>query len=137
MPERLAFIGLGIMGGPMADHLLAAGHSVVVNTRSRARAESLIAKGAKWAESPAAAASAADVVFVCVPDTPDVESVVLGTQGILSAVRPGTVVVDHSTISPTATRKMSAALAARGAHLLDAPVSGGDVGARNATLSIM
>src|SRR5258708_31579020 len=123
MPERLAFIGLGIMGGPMAGHLLAAGHSVVVNTRSRARAESLIAKGATWAESPAAAASAADVVFVCVPDTPDVESFVLGSQGILSATRPGTIVVDHSTISPAATRTTNAALASRAAHLLDAPVS--------------
>ena len=137
MSERLAFIGLGIMGGPMAGHLLAAGHAVTVNTRSRARAESLIAKGARWAETPAAAASAADVVFVCVPDTPDVESVVLGTQGILSTARPDTVVVDHSTISPAATRKMNAALVVRGAHLLDAPVSGGDVGARNATLAIM
>ena len=125
------------MGGPMAGHLLAAGHSVTVNTRTKERAQELLKKGAKWADSPAKAAAGADVVFVCVPDTPDVESVVLGTEGILSGARSGTIVVDHSTISPAATRKMSAALAGRGVAMLDAPVSGGDVGAKNATLSIM
>jgi 3-hydroxyisobutyrate dehydrogenase len=137
MAENLAFVGLGIMGGPMAGHLLAAGYSVTVNTRTKDRAEELLKNGARWADSPAKAAAGADVVFVCVPDTPDVESVVLGSNGILSSARNGAVVVDHSTISPTSTRKMSAALAARGVALLDAPVSGGDVGARNATLSIM
>jgi len=137
MAEQLAFVGLGIMGGPMAGHLLAAGHSVTVNTRTKERAQELLKKGAKWADSPAKAAAGADVVFVCVPDTPDVESVVLGTEGILSGARSGTIVVDHSTISPAATRKMSAALAGRGVAMLDAPVSGGDVGAKNATLSIM
>jgi 3-hydroxyisobutyrate dehydrogenase len=137
MPERLAFIGLGIMGGPMAGHLLAAGHSVVVNTRTRARAEELLARGARWAPTPAQAAAEADVVFICVPDTPDVESVALGTDGILASARPGLIVVDHSTISPTATRKMNEALNTKGALLLDAPVSGGDTGAKNATLSIM
>jgi 3-hydroxyisobutyrate dehydrogenase len=137
MAENLAFVGLGIMGGPMAGHLLAAGHSLTVNTRTKERAEGLLKKGAKWAETPARAAAGADVVFVCVPDTPDVESVVLGTDGIISSARAGTVVIDHSTISPAATRKMSAALAARGVMMLDAPVSGGDVGAKNATLSIM
>lgn len=121
----------------MAGHLLAAGHSVTVNTRSRSRADDLLKKGARWADSPAKAAAGADFVFICVPDTPDVESVILGSNGILSTARAGTVVVDHSTISPAATRKMSSALAARGVTMLDAPVSGGDVGARNATLSIM
>ena len=125
------------MGAPMAGHLLAAGHSVTVNSRTKSRADELLKKGAKWAETPAKAAAGADVVFVCVPDTPDVESVVLGSEGVISNVRAGAVVVDHSTISPTATRKMSAALGARGVMMLDAPVSGGDVGARNATLSIM
>ena len=125
------------MGGPMAGHLLAAGHSVTVNTRSKARADELLKKGAKWAESPAKAAAGADVVFICVPDTPDVESVVLGTNGVISSARAGSVVVDHSTISPAATRKMSTALSSRGVLMLDAPVSGGDVGAKNATLSIM
>jgi 3-hydroxyisobutyrate dehydrogenase len=137
MAENLAFIGTGIMGGPMAGHLLAAGHSVTVNTRNKSRAEDLLKKGAKWAESPAKAAAGADVVFICVPDTPDVESVVLGTNGVISSARAGTVVVDHSTISPAATHKMSDALSARGVPMLDAPVSGGDVGAKNATLSIM
>jgi len=137
MAENLAFIGTGIMGGPMAGHLLAAGHAVTVNTRSKARADELLKKGAKWAESPAKAAAGADVVFICVPDTPDVESVVLGTNGVISSARAGSVVVDHSTISPAATRKMSTALSSRGVLMLDAPVSGGDVGAKNATLSIM
>jgi 3-hydroxyisobutyrate dehydrogenase len=137
MSERAAFIGLGIMGGPMAGHLLSAGHSVVVNTRTEARAAALVQRGATWAKTPAEAAAQADFVFICVPDTPDVESVVLGDHGILSVARPGMIVVDHSTISPSATRKMSDALAAKGAQMLDAPVSGGDSGARNATLSIM
>ena len=137
MSERAAFIGLGIMGGPMAGHLLAAGHSLVVNTRTEARAEELIRRGATWAKTPAEAAAKADFVFICVPDTPDVESVMLGDHGILLVARPGMIVVDHSTISPSATRKMSDALAAKGTQMLDAPVSGGDSGARNATLSIM
>lgn len=137
MAERVAFIGLGIMGGPMAGHLLAAGHSLVVNTRTKSRAMDLIGRGASWADTPADAAKHADYVFVCVPDTPDVEAVVLGDRGIASVARPGMVAIDHSTISPTATRKMADALAAKGARFLDAPVSGGDTGAKNATLSIM
>src|SRR6478752_4098597 len=133
----LAFIGLGIMGGPMAGHLLAAGYPLTVSTRTKSRAEPLLQLGAKWANTPADAARAAEVVFTCVPDTPDVEAVVRGPDGILSAAREGLIVVDHSTISPSATGQMAADLAARGAALLDAPISGGDVGARNATLSIM
>jgi 3-hydroxyisobutyrate dehydrogenase len=137
MAKRLAFIGMGIMGGPMAGHLLAAGHSLVVSTRTKPRAQELLSRGAKWADTPAEAAAQADVVFTCVPDTPDVETVIRGPHGILESARPGLVVVDHSTISPAATRQMNAALNAKGAQLIDAPVSGGDVGARNATLSIM
>jgi 3-hydroxyisobutyrate dehydrogenase len=136
----VAFIGLGIMGGPMAGHLLAAGHPLTVHTRTKAKAQTLLDRGAKWADSPAAAAATAEVIFTCVPDTPDVEAVVSGDGGILSLPAEklqGRVVVDHSTISPSATRRMNEALKARGAALLDAPVSGGDVGARNATLSIM
>lgn len=125
------------MGGPMAGHLLDGGAELTVNTRTHARAQHLIDRGAKWADTPAQAAAEADVVFTCVPDTPDVESVVIGNSGILSVARPGLIVVDHSTISPTATKKMNEALSAHGAELLDAPVSGGDIGARNATLSIM
>src|SRR4051812_39769254 len=134
---KLAFIGTGIMGGAMAGHLLGGGNSLVVNSRTKAKAEELVARGAKWANSPKEAASAADFVFVCVNDTPDVEKVILGKDGVIEAARAGMIVIDHSTISPSATRNMAAALKARGAAMLDAPVSGGDVGAKNATLSIM
>ena len=135
--QRVAFIGTGIMGGPMAGHLLAAGHSLTVNSRTKAKAKSLLDRGARWAETAADAAREADFVFICVSDTPDVEAVILGKSGVLESARAGMVVVDHSTISPTATRKMAQALAAKGATMLDAPVSGGDTGAKNATLSIM
>ena len=137
MATPLAFIGTGIMGLPMAAHLLSAGHPLTVHTRTKSKAESLLVQGAKWADSPAAAARAAEVIFLNLPDTADVERVVGGDNGILSVVRPGQVVVDHSTISPAATRALAQALAGKGAFFLDAPVSGGDVGARNATLSIM
>jgi len=137
MPQRLAFIGLGIMGGPMALHLLAAGHSVVLNTRTKGRAEALLAKGATWADSPADAARDAEVIFICVPDTPDVEAVLLGGDGVIGGAKSGAIVVDHSTISPAATREMAQKLRERNITLLDAPISGGDVGAKNATLAIM
>jgi 3-hydroxyisobutyrate dehydrogenase len=137
MSKRVAFIGMGIMGLPMAGHLLAAGHAVTVHTRTRGKAEAILAKGATWAESPREAAAGAEVVFVCVTDTPDVRAVLTGAGGVIEAARPGLIVVDHSTISPTATREMAAELARRQTVLLDAPVSGGDVGARNGTLSIM
>jgi 3-hydroxyisobutyrate dehydrogenase len=137
MTERIAFIGTGIMGAPMAGHLLAARFPVSVHNRTRSKAEELIGRGAAWADSPADAAKGADVVFINVPDTPDVEAVITGPRGVLSMAREGMTVVDHSTISPSATRRLAQALSARGATLLDAPVSGGDVGARNATLSIM
>lgn len=131
---RLAFIGLGIMGLPMAGHLLAAGYPLTIHSRTKSKAESLIQCGAAWAASSAEAAREVDVVFLCLPDTPDVESVV---TALLPTMRSGQIVVDHSTISPAATRTLAATLLSKGAHLLDAPVSGGDVGARNATLSIM
>lgn len=137
MAERVAFIGLGIMGGPMSGHLLAAGHSLVVNTRTESRAAELLERGAAWAPTARDAAAHSDFVFICVPDTPDVEAVVLKPDGVIASARPGLIVVDHSTISPEATRSMSQALAERGARMLDAPVSGGDTGAKNATLSIM
>src|SRR5687768_9456513 len=137
MSDRLAFIGLGIMGLPMAGHLLAAGHALSVHTRTKSKADELLARGVAWAESPADAAKQADVVFLCLPDTPDVESVVLGDGGVIQSARAGTIVVDHSTISPAATVRMAEKLAARGVSFLDAPISGGDVGAKNATLSIM
>ena len=121
----------------MAGHLLAAGHSLVLYTRTKKRAEALLKRGATWASSPAEAATAADIVFLCVTDTPDVETIVLGERGLLHAARQGLVIVDHSTISPSTTRRLADTLADKGTHFLDAPVSGGDIGARNATLSIM
>jgi 3-hydroxyisobutyrate dehydrogenase len=134
---RVAFIGLGIMGRPMAGHLLAAGYPLVVHSRSKNKADDLLTRGATWVDSPAAAAATADVVFICVTDTPDVEAVLLGDNGAIRSARPGLIVVDHSTISPAATRGFAEKLSAQGTVLLDAPVSGGDLGAKNATLSIM
>src|SRR5687767_14192891 len=137
MGTQIGFIGMGIMGLPMAGHLLAAGRSLVLHSRTKSKADDLLQRGATWADSPMAVALRSDVVFICVTDTPDVENVVLGKDGIIHGARDGLVVVDHSTISPSATRKMAETLAAKDAAFLDAPVSGGDVGARNATLSIM
>jgi 3-hydroxyisobutyrate dehydrogenase-like beta-hydroxyacid dehydrogenase len=137
MQPRVAFIGLGIMGHSMAGHLLTAGYPLTVHTRTRMRAEDLLLRGAKWAGNPGEAARETDFVFMCVPDTPDVQNVVLGKDGVLQSLSSGQIVIDHSTISPAATRQMAAAVAQRGAAFLDAPVSGGDTGARNATLSIM
>jgi 3-hydroxyisobutyrate dehydrogenase len=138
-PPRCAFIGLGIMGGPMAGHLLDAGVPLTVHTRTRSKANPLLGRGARWADTPADAARDASIVFLCLPDTPDVERVVLGAaDGVLAGASAGDcVIVDHSTISPAATRDMAEQAAGRGIAFLDAPVSGGDVGARNATLSIM
>jgi 3-hydroxyisobutyrate dehydrogenase len=137
MPSRLAFIGLGIMGLPMAGHLLAAGHTLTVHTRTKSKADELLTRGATWADSPADAARETNIVFLCLPDTPDVESVVLGEGGLLGSARGGTIVIDHSTISPSATVRMAEQLGTRDILLLDAPISGGDIGARNASLSIM
>ncbi len=137
MPERVAFIGLGIMGEPMAGHLLKAGHALTVHSRTRSRADDLLERGATWALSPAEAAERADFVFICVPDTPDVEEVVLGENGVARVARTGQVVIDHSTISPTVTRRIAESLLDHGVPFLDAPVSGGDSGARSASLSIM
>ena len=134
---NLAFIGLGVMGAPMAAHLLSAGHPLKVHNRTKSKAKALTSKGASWASTPAEAADGADVIFICVPDTPDVEKVLLAPDGVLQTVKKGAIVVDHSTISPSATRGFAKQLASKGAKLLDAPVSGGDVGARNGTLSIM
>lgn len=134
---NVAFIGTGIMGLPMAGHLLSAGHDLRVYTRTRHKASSLLERGARWRPSPAEAAADAEFVFICVPDTPDVCEVISGKQGIIHTASQNLIVIDHSTISPTATRRLAAELGRCGAFLLDAPVSGGDVGAKNATLSIM
>jgi 3-hydroxyisobutyrate dehydrogenase len=137
MAERLGFVGLGIMGGGMAANLLRAGHAVTVWNRTPERAKDALGLGATWAESPAAVARACDIVFVCVSDTPDVEAVLFGEKGVVKGGREGMLLVDHSTISPGATRRFAQQLEERGMRLLDAPVSGGSEGARNGTLSIM
>lgn len=133
----LGFVGLGIMGRPMAGHLRRAGHPLTVFNRTAGRADELLAAGARVAGSPAEVAAASEVIVVMVSDTPDVEQVVAGPRGLLEGIRPGSIVVDMSTVSPDLERRLAARLRERGADLVDAPVSGGDVGARNATLAIM
>lgn len=133
----VAYLGLGIMGGGMARNLLAAGHDLVVWNRTPAKADALAASGAVAASRPGDAVRSAETVLLCVSDTPDVEDLVHRPDGILAALRPGTIVVDHSTISPSATRRLAAEVAERGATWLDAPVSGGSEGAERGTLSIM
>jgi 3-hydroxyisobutyrate dehydrogenase len=134
---QIGFIGLGTMGAPMARNLLSAGFSVTVWNRTPGRAEALVSAGAKAAASPGAAAAEADVVVIIVSDTPDVEHVLFGPDGVASAARAGTVVVDMSTISPDAERSFGARLAEVSVRLVDAPVSGGSEGAEQATLTIM
>ena len=133
----VGYIGLGLMGKSIARNILKAGYPLVVHNRSHAAVDELVAEGAKAAASPAEVARGVDVVFTNLPDTPDVELVVLGADGILAGAHPGLVWVDNSTIKPAAARSLAARLAEKGAAALDAPVSGGDIGARNATLAIM
>ena len=137
MGERIGFIGLGIMGRPMAGHLLDAGYTVTVWNRTRSKMTPLVERGAAAAASPREAAAASDITITMVADTPDVLDVIVGPQGVVHGVRPGSVVVDMSTISPVATREIARTLAERGAEMLDAPVSGGEKGAIEGTLSIM
>jgi 2-hydroxy-3-oxopropionate reductase len=134
---NVAFIGLGIMGKPMALNLKKAGHTLFVYGRRPESVAPLAQAGCTACASPAEAAALADVTIVMVSDTPDVETVLFGYNCVADGARPGSVVVDMSTISPTATREFAHKLAARGIDMLDAPVSGGEVGAINATLSIM
>jgi 2-hydroxy-3-oxopropionate reductase len=134
---KLAFIGLGIMGRPMALHLLGGGHAMRVYARRAEAMRPLTDAGAVACSSPADAARDAEVIFTIVSDTPDVEQVVLGPGGVVEGAAHGAVVVDMSTVSPAATRAIAQALAARGIDMLDAPVTGGDVGAIDASLSIM
>jgi 3-hydroxyisobutyrate dehydrogenase len=125
------------MGQPMALNLLKGGYKLRVHTRTKSRASSVLKQGAEWTGSPAEAASGADIIFTCVTDTPDVETVLLGTNSVIESAKTGMVIVDHSTISPSVTQRVAGELARRGVKLIDAPISGGDVGARNGTLSIM
>jgi 3-hydroxyisobutyrate dehydrogenase len=135
--ERVGWIGTGVMGASMSGHLLAAGHPVTVTTRTRAKADALVAAGADWADSPGAVAAASDVVFVMVGYPAEVEEVVLGDSGVLASLAPGSLLADLTTSRPALAVEIARRARERGIGALDAPVSGGDVGARNATLSIM
>jgi 2-hydroxy-3-oxopropionate reductase len=133
---KLGFVGLGIMGAPMAGHLVNAGHQVFVYTRSKVP-EALASSAAIQCSSPKDVASKADIIFTMVPDTPDVEKVLFGDNGVASGLTKGKIVVDMSSISPIATKEYAKKINALGCDYLDAPVSGGELGAKNATLSIM
>ena len=135
-PLRLGFIGLGIMGAPMAGHLVAAGHTVFVHTRGRVP-PAIAESRATLCTTACGVAERADIVFTMVPDTPDVEAVLFGPHGVAAGLGTGKTVVDMSSVSPIATKDFAQRIAALGCDYLDAPVSGGEVGAKNATLSIM
>jgi 3-hydroxyisobutyrate dehydrogenase len=134
---RIGWIGTGVMGLSMCGHLQAKGYPVTIYSRTKSRAQSLIERGAAWVDSPAAVAAKSDVVFTIVGLPSDVRSVYLEDNGVLSATRPGMMTVDMTTTEPSLSREIYNAVKARGASAIDAPVSGGDLGARNATLSIM
>ena len=134
---KIGFIGLGIMGKPMAGHLMDAGYELVVHNRNRDAVDELVGKGAAEAHSGKEVAEQSDIVITMLPDSPDVESVALGEGGILEGAHEGLVFVDMSTIAPSVTTRVGEVLAEKGVQSLDAPVSGGDIGAQNATLSIM
>lgn len=137
MTEKIGFIGLGIMGAGMVSNLLKAGFPVTVWNRTPHRAEPLLQQGATWADSPAEVAKQTDIIMICVSDTPDVQAVILGGNGVIHRAKAGALVIDCSTISPQATREIADQLTAQGIAMLDAPVSGGSEGAKNGTLSIM
>jgi 2-hydroxy-3-oxopropionate reductase len=135
MAEKIGFIGLGIMGRPMAENLIEAGYDLVVYNRTREKAEKL--DGATVAGNPKEVAENSDIVITMLPDSPDVEAVVAGEGGVLEGIRDGTLLVDMSTISPVVTEELSEKVREKGTSMLDAPVSGGDVGAIEGALSIM
>lgn len=134
---KVAFIGMGTMGAPMALNILTAGHEVVVHNRTREKELPLADAGALRADTPREAAAQAELIITCVSDTPDVEAIILSDEGVIHGAAPGSLVVDMSTISPSATRHISATLSERDVHMLDAPVSGGSEGAKNGMLAIM
>ncbi|MCL4559566.1 MAG: NAD(P)-binding domain-containing protein [Chloroflexi bacterium] len=134
---KIGYIGLGLMGKSMARNILKAGFPLVAHNRSRAAVDELVKEGAQAAFSPAEVARQVDVVFTNLPDSPDVEKVVLGPQGIAEGAHPGLIWVDNSTIKPATAREVAARLEEMGVFSLDAPVSGGDIGAREGTLTIM
>jgi len=135
--ETVGFIGLGVMGKPMARNLLKAGFRLLGHNRIRAAVDEIVAAGGQAAESPAAIARESDVVITMLPDTPDVEAVLAGQNGVLATLRKNALVIDMSSISPATTKRLAAAVREKGASMLDAPVSGGEIGAVNGTLSIM
>lgn len=128
---RVGCIGLGTMGGPMAGHLLDAGHEVAVWNRTASKGDELVARGARRADSPADAARDADVVVTCVSDTPDLVAVVLGDHGVIEGIRDGAVLLDCSTVSPSSEKELAEALAGKSVEVVDAPLSGGAEGAKN------
>ncbi|HMN26986.1 MAG TPA: NAD(P)-dependent oxidoreductase [Caldilineaceae bacterium] len=137
MSEQVGFVGLGIMGQGMARNLIKAGYTVHVWNRTASKMELLVAEGAKASGSPADVAAQCDIVVICVSDTPDVEAVVLGENGIIHGAKSGALVIDCSTISPQTTREIAAKLNEKGVHMVDAPVSGGSEGAARGTPTIM
>jgi len=134
---RIGFIGLGLMGKPMSGHLVKAGYPVTVYNRSRPAIDELVAQGARAASSPREMAANSEVVITMLPDSPDVDAIALGPNGIVEGARPGVIHIDMSTIAPPAARRIAEAEERAGLENLDAPVSGGDIGAKNATLTIM
>jgi len=134
---KVGYIGLGLMGKSIARNILKAGFPIVVHNRSRAAVDELVAEGAIPASSPAVVAAQVDIVFTNLPDSPDVEKVVLGEKGIIEGAHAGLIFIDNSTIKPASARKIAEKLKEKGVFSLDAPVSGGDIGAKNATLTIM
>jgi 2-hydroxy-3-oxopropionate reductase len=134
---RVGYIGLGLMGKSIARNILCGGFPLVIHNRSRTAVDELVAEGAEQAYSPAEVASQVDVVFTNLPDSPDVEKVVLGEDGIILTGKPGLIYVDNSTIKPALSRVIYQKLNEKGIYALDAPVSGGDIGAKNGTLTIM
>ena len=135
--EKIGFIGLGIMGKPMSINLINAGCKLVVLDVQKGAVDEVIAKGAGSASTPKEVAEQSDVIITMLPDSPDVEEVVLGTNGLIEGIEAGKLLIDMSTIAPAASKKIYKKLKEKGVESLDAPVSGGDVGAQNGTLSIM
>jgi 2-hydroxy-3-oxopropionate reductase len=137
MAEKVGFIGLGIMGGPMAQNLMEAGHELVLYNRTKEKAEEIAGDGSTVVESPKEVAESCDLIVLMLPDSPQVEEVVEGEDGVLEGLKEGALIVDMSTISPVVTRELAEKIEERGATMLDAPVSGGEPGAQQGTLAIM
>lgn len=135
--QRIGWIGTGVMGAPMCGHLLAAGYAASVTSRTRSKADALIEQGASWCETPAEVAAQADIVFTTVGRPEEVREVYFGEQGVFAGLQAGAIAVDMGTTPPSLTREIAERAISLGAHTVDAPVSGGDIGARNASLSVM